>query len=79
MNIDTTGVKAIFTFTSETHVLVHQNNEWTINARIDRSYKGKDDDISEPIIHILDSEAESLKKSGFAYMIISPNKVNINI
>ena len=71
MQIDTKDVKAVFSFTSRTHILVHADDEWTINARIDRSFKGKDDDITSPIIHLTDEEADALKKSGFSYMEMS--------
>lgn len=72
MNIDTKDVAAVFRFTSRTHILVHAKNEfgemeWTLNPRIDRSFKGKDDDIGTPVVHLTDQEAEALKKSGFSY------------
>ncbi len=69
MQIDTTDVKAIFSFTSRTHILVHDvpTGQWAIHERIDRSFKGKDDDITSPIIYLTNEEADALKKSGFTY------------
>lgn len=67
MNINTKGVEAVFRFNSHTHILVQADGEWTINPRIDRSDKGKDDDIGSPVVHLTDQEAEALRKSGFSY------------
>lgn len=70
MYIDTSGVEAVFRFNSKTHILVRDGANWTINPRIDRSYKGKDDDIGSPVVFLTQEEAESLQKSGFSYMEI---------
>lgn len=76
MRIDNTDVKAIFEFSPRTHIMVRAKDDrfpnsdqkvWTLNPRIDRSYKGKDDDIAVPILYLSDKEAEHLKKAGFTY------------
>lgn len=72
MTIDTSGVEAVFKFNSKEHILVFDNHEWTICPRIDRSYKGKDDDIGMPIVHLTNQEAESLKASGFTWTELQP-------
>lgn len=67
MQIDTKDVKAIFSFTSRTHILVEADGQWSLNPRISREFKGKDDDIGSPEIFISDRDAEALKASGFSY------------
>lgn len=77
MRIDTTDVKAIFEFSPRTHIMVRAKDDrfpnaqnmlvWTLNPRISREYKGKDDDIAVPTIYLTDEEAEHLKKAGFTY------------
>jgi len=41
---------------------------WTLNHRIDMSYKGKDDQLGMEIIYLTEQEAEACKKAGFSYM-----------
>ena len=80
MKIDTSHIKVIFEFFPATHFLVHAKDDrfanakdgdndplmaWTLNCRIDRSEKGKIDDIGMPEIYISDEEAEQCKKAGF--------------
>lgn len=56
-----------FTFSPKDYFLVHSENrdtpdKWSLNFRIDRSYKGKDDDVGCPVLFLSDEEAEELKK-----------------
>ena len=65
--------KAIFEFTPETHFLVYEDSrkmgkEWSLNYRIDRSEKGKDDDCGIEVIYLSKEEAEKLKNAGFSYI-----------
>lgn len=62
-----TNHEVTFTFSPKDYFLVHSENqdttdEWSLNWRIDRSYKGKDDDVGFPVIFLSDEEAEELKK-----------------
>ena len=72
MRIDKSDRKAIFEFTADEYFLVHKLNyieyEWSLNPRIDRSEKGKDDDCGVPVIFLTDEEAEKVKRAGFAWI-----------
>lgn len=73
MKIDTQDTKAIFEFSPREYFLVYSNDrkmgkEWSLNYRIDRSEKGKDDDVGMARIYLNDREAEQCKKSGFSYL-----------
>lgn len=75
MKIDKSQVKAIFEFTPDKYFLVYSDDrklgkEWSLNYRIDRSEKGKDDDIGEAVIYLSEEEAEILKKEGFSWVEI---------
>lgn len=53
-------------FKSGDYFLCHDKNDgYSLNCRIDRSYKGKDDDIGLPVLHLTDEEAEQCRKEGF--------------
>ena len=71
MKISNQNTEAIFTFKPSTHFLVYANRcgigpkEWSLNVRIDRSEKGKDDDIGIAEIYIGEEDANRLKKVGF--------------
>jgi hypothetical protein len=67
MNIDTSGVEAVFRFSAKEYIMVLSNGQWSLNPRIDRSYKGKDEDIGSPIVFLTDQEAQALKSSGYLY------------
>lgn len=84
MRIDNTDTKVIFEFSPRTHLLVHAIDarftnakilSWSLNPRIDRSYKGKDDDIGVEEIYVSDEKAEQLKKAGFTYTEFDEDKV----
>lgn len=67
------NAKAVFEFKSQDYFLVRSEREkmgkwWSLNCRIDRSEKGKDDDIGVETIWLLDEEAEELKKAGFSWI-----------
>lgn len=76
MKIDNSQVKVSFDFSPATHFLVYSTDTrygegekvWTLNYKIDRSYKGKDDDVGDPIIYLSEQEAEQCKKAGFTYI-----------
>jgi hypothetical protein len=75
MQIDRSGVEAAFWFKASEYVLVHDEHRQThgfelvLCPRIDRSYKGKDDDVGSPVLFLSDEEAEQLKKEGFAWTV----------
>ena len=69
MKIDKSNIKAIFEFSPNEYFLVYSlrdnkcaDKEWSLNYRISRSEKGKDDDVGMSVIYLLDKEAEELKK-----------------
>lgn len=69
MRIDTKST-AIFEFTSEEYFICESDDkmlgDYSLNYRIDRSEKGKSDDIGSPVIYITKLEADALFKAGFA-------------
>ena len=79
MKINKQNVEITFTFKPSTHILVKSQDDrfgnngghpmmvWSLNGRIDRSYKGKDDDIGIAEIYLTDEQAEQLKKEGFSF------------
>ena len=69
MRIDTKST-AIFEFKSEDYVICYnkETDEYSLNPRISREYKGKDDDIGSPAVMLSLLEVESLFKSGFSKM-----------
>lgn len=71
MKIETQDVKVTFSFTPRTHFLVFDSvrEEWSLNPRIDRSEKGKSDDVGVPEVYLSKSEAEECKRLGFSYII----------
>lgn len=72
MRVDTSKIRVMFDFMPETHFLVHNPKggiyQWSLNPRIDRSEKGKDDDVGCEKIWLTDNEAEICKKSGFTWI-----------
>ena len=73
LEIDKSKVKAIFTFTPEEYFLVlsrfdGQEKEWALCPRIDRSKKGKDDDIGSPVLFLEKTIVPTLKENGFSYV-----------
>ena len=69
MEIDKSNTKAIFTFTPQDYFLCKSEDEmlgdYSLNYRIDRSEKGKDDDIGMPRIYLSEAEAELCRQNGF--------------
>ena len=71
------NAKAIFEFKATDYFLVLSmrdekslEKEWSLNYRVDRSYKGKDDDVGMPIIFLSEKEAEECKQAGFEWVEI---------
>lgn len=74
MKVETNPV-VTFKFAAKDYFLVRSNTrktglEWSLNYRIDRSEKGKDDDVGMEVIYLSDSEAEACKKAGFSWIEI---------
>lgn len=78
MKIDNSKTVVSFDFRPETHFLVYGKDDrfgdssllvWSLNNRIDRSYKGKDDDVAVPTIYLSEQEAEQCKQAGFTYLV----------
>lgn len=73
MNIDKSKVKISFDFTPEDYFLCKSDDEmlgdFTLNYRIDRSEKGKDDDIGMPRIYLSEQEAQICRDNGFIEII----------
>lgn len=70
MKIDHTNTKVVFEFSPKDYFLVHDQGmegayDWSLNTRIDRSYKGKDDDIGLPVLYLSDEEAKMCIDAGF--------------
>ena len=66
-------ITASFSFSPDDYFLVLQDSrgmgkEFSLNYRINRSEKGKDDDIGMPVIYLADLEAEIIKRDGFDYI-----------
>lgn len=78
MRIDNSKIVVSFDFSPEHYFLVYSRDDrfgvdnnlmaWSLNPRIDMSYKGKDDQVALPIIYLSDQEAEQCKKAGFTYI-----------
>jgi hypothetical protein len=80
MKINKQNIEAIFTFSPKDYFLCYGKDDrfgengghpemvWSLNPRIDRSEKGKDDDIGIPELYLSEEEAEELKKNGFAWL-----------
>ena len=69
MKIDNLKTKVVFDFSPEDYFLVYETDreyDWSLNPRIDRSEKGKDDDCGTAKIFLTDEEAEQCKKAGFS-------------
>lgn len=81
MRIDNSNTKVSFDFTPAGYFLCYGKDDrfgdngghplivWTLNGRIDRSEKGKDDDVGIPIIYLTEQEAEQCKKAGFTWEV----------
>ena len=77
MEIKTDKIEAMFSFSPKDYFLVHSKDDrfpnavggdnkplmaWTLNPKIDMSYKGKDPQVAVATIYIDKDEAEKLKK-----------------
>ena len=83
MKIDRSLIKAVFEFTAAEYFLVYAKDDrfsnateggkplmvWTLNPRIDRSYKGKIDDCGMPVIYLEEAEAKKLQAGGFTTLV----------
>lgn len=80
MKIDNSQTKVSFEFSPSTHFLVYSKDDrfgdngghpvytWSLNGRIDMSYKGKDDQCGIADIYLSEEEAEQCKKAGFTWI-----------
>ncbi len=74
IKIDNRQTKVTLSFTPSKYILVYGydgtgggDKKWTLNLRIDRSFKGKDDDIGMAIVHLYEKEVEIFKQAGFSF------------
>ena len=75
MEIDKSKVKISFSFTPSDYYLVKCEEgeflgDYTLNYRIDRSYKDKSDDIGAPRIYLTEEEAQICRDNGFVEIVI---------
>lgn len=76
MRIDNSKTKLIFEFEVDEWFLCDAKKEtkglwpYSLNFRIDRSEKGKDDDIGVAKIYLDEKEAEQAKKAGIAQVFL---------
>lgn len=68
MKIDNSHTRAWFDFTPADYVLVKTQDGYALAPRIDRSVKGKDDDIGPPVLSVTDEQADKLFQSGFSFV-----------
>lgn len=72
MDIEIKGI-ATFKFKSDDYFICKSDDEmlgeYSLNYRIDRSEKGKNDDVGVARIYLTESEAEALRKAGFHEII----------
>ena len=74
MIIDKSQIKVTFSFSPSTHFLVYATpwgtgpKEWSLNPRINRSEKGKDDDVGVAEIFISKEDATECKKARFTFI-----------
>ena len=78
MKINNDNTEVQFSFTPNEYFLIRSNDNrfgevnppkvWTLNPRIDRSEKGKNDDMAVATIYLSDDEAKMCKDAGFSYI-----------
>ncbi len=77
MHINNQDTEVVFTFKPRNYFLIYANDDrfpnadmkvWTLNPRIDMSYKGKDDQVGMPVLYLSEQEAEACKKAGFSWI-----------
>ena len=73
MKIDKSKIKLVFEFSADDWFLCKCDDEvlgdYSLNYRIDRSEKGKSDDIGVPKIYLTEEEAEEARKNGFSEIL----------
>ena len=73
MEIDKSQIKISFIFTPAEYFLCKSDDnmlgDYTLNYRIDRSNKGKDDDIGTPRIFLSENEAQICRDNGFLEIV----------
>ncbi len=73
MRIDKSKIKLIFEFPADEYFLCRADEKtgwpYSLNYRIDRSEKGKDDDIGMPRIYLDEQEAEAARQNGFSELM----------
>lgn len=74
MQIDKSKTKLIFSFTADEWFLCKSNEDetgypYSLNYRIDRSEKGKIDDVGMVKIYLDEQEAKQARENGFSEII----------
>ena len=70
VNVDKSQIKISFDFSPKDYYLCHNEKDgYSLNYRIDRSYKGKEDDVGQARIFLTDEEAEVCRQNGFDEVI----------
>lgn len=74
MKIDKSKIVISFDFSPEDYFLCKSDKEilgeYSLNPRIDRSFKGKDDDVGMPRIYLTEEEAQTCRENGFSEIIM---------
>lgn len=55
-------------FTPQTHFVIEDWNLYNLANRIDRSYKGKEDDIGIECVFLTKEEAEECRREWFTFI-----------
>lgn len=65
----------VFKFSPKDYFLVYDENDipfkYSLCGKIDRSYKGKDEDVGCPVVYLDDDEVEKARKMGFTEVAYS--------
>ncbi len=74
MNLHQEKRQVIATFSANEYWLVENvvpyQEKWTLNPKIDRSYKGKDPDVASPVLFLSEEGAMIFRNAGFDEMKI---------
>jgi len=75
ISVDNSDTKVTFSFSPKEYFLVQNSDpsweaKYSLNYRIDRSYKGKDDDLGMHVILLTEEQAEICRKAGFTEIIL---------
>lgn len=65
MKIEKQPSSVQLTFSPADYFLVKEKEEWHLAPRIDRSYKGKDDDIGSPVLMLEDGQEKTFQDALF--------------